>query len=158
MGYLDGSGLTYYHSKVAALIEDTADEIREEVSDLQSAVTSAVDKIKHGETDITDSISWTANKANLYDSTTIMTSTNFKCSGDIDVSGYSKITFTVPVYTSSAGTQAMYGSIFLDGSKNWLATAYRVELGTNTNKNITIDIPPTAHYIRLTYFDDAYEN
>ena len=129
-----------------------------ELGDLKSEIANAVDSITHGETDITDSITWTPKKANLYDSTTSTTSTNFKISNDINVSGYNKITVTVPVYTTSGGTQASYGNVFLDENKDYLETAYRIELGTNANKNITIDIPPTAHYIRLTYFDDAYES
>lgn len=108
-------------------------------------------------TDITDLLVWTANTAILSYSGLPQASTNFKSSGFYSVTGYKEIKITVPIYTSSQGTQALYSLSFYDANRTFINSPYVLELGPNANKNITLTIPGGAAYFRTTYFNDSYD-
>lgn len=121
------------------------------------AVRGQISAIYSGTQDITNDLVWSSGHAVLTNGN-LTASTNFKASDYVELNNVSEIYITVPIYTPSAGTQALYGLMFYDSEKVFKAKGYQLELGANANKNITIPVPEGAKYFRTTYFKDDYSS
>jgi len=115
--------------------------------------------------DLTSLFTFTSGKAVIADSTsagfgTLYDSTSFKASENVDISRYvgKTLEITLPIYTTNAGTECIYGLVFFDEDENPINTSVRIPLGLNSVDKIQVEIPEDAKYVRTTYYADDYDN
>lgn len=115
--------------------------------------------VHYPRTNITGLVDWTINKAYVSDNSgdpskevgSINNSTFFCASQKVDISGYSNISFTLPIKTSSYGTLLGFGVIFFNSNNEPVGTV-NIPMGDPGVKTIKMSIPANAVTVGFTWW------
>lgn len=100
-------------------------------------------------------ITWT-NSTMIYAETgSTNSSTVFKASGYVDITGYKQIIVTLPVFTTSNSQQTQAGLSFYNSNKTFIS-GVRCRYGTNSAEYVIFDVPSNAKYFRTSWYMDSY--
>lgn len=103
--------------------------------------------------DLSSSIVWLENSAIVANSGKTYNSAVFKYSEFVNLDNVSEITITMPIYTTSSGTQASFGLAFYDQNEKYIS-GYQFKKGKNSAEEITLKVPEKATQFRTTYYKD----
>lgn len=101
--------------------------------------------------DLSDKLSWSDQNAIMYTNGVISTSSNFKITSYVNVSMFTKIGITIPIYTTSQGARAQFGLAFYDTNDQFVSS-YRMPIGSNSAEFVELAVPEGAVYVRSTWY------